>query len=88
MRNGNTKTDFFNEILNGYELTAEHKDFILHELELLADGTPRTATDVMNAVEGIESPQKASALMKKMVEAGTAEKFVDKRITYFKAKSE
>lgn len=117
MSNKTTKKDLFNEILNGYELTAEHKDFILHELELLAkrserkstkptkkqeanealcaviadllaDGTPRTATDVMKAVDGIESAQKASALLKKLVDSGMAEKFADKRITYFKAKSE
>ena len=31
-----TKREHFTDILNGYDLTAEHKAFIEHELELLA----------------------------------------------------
>ena len=49
--------------------------------EFLADGTLRTATEVGTAL-GI-SNQKASALLKQMVEAGSVVKSVDKRKTYF-----
>lgn len=49
--------------------------------DFLADGTLRTATEVGTAL-GI-SNQKASALLKQMVEAGSVVKSVDKRKTYF-----
>jgi hypothetical protein len=54
--------------------------------DFLADGTIRSATEVGDGV-GI-SNQKASALLKQMVEAGTVEKFSEKRKTYFRAISE
>ena len=47
----------------------------------LADGTVRSATEVGEAV-GITN-QKASALLKQMVEANAVTKFSDKRKTYF-----
>ena len=50
--------------------------------EFLADGTARSATEIGDAV-GI-SNQKASALLKQMVESGSVEKFTEKRKTYFK----
>lgn len=44
---------------------------------------PMTATAIGEAV-GIPC-QKASALLKQMIEAGTVEKTVEKRVSYFKA---
>lgn len=52
-----TKKDFFNEILNGYELTDAHREFINHQIELLdkkASGNRKpTKTQVAN--EGIKA---------------------------------
>lgn len=50
--------------------------------DFLADGTIRSATEVGTAV-GITN-QKASALLKQMVEAGSVEKFTEKRKTFFR----
>ena len=49
--------------------------------EFLADGTLRTATEIGDAL-GI-SNQKASALLKQMVDNGSVVKTVDKRKAYF-----
>lgn len=51
-------------------------------LNYLADGENHRATEIGEAV-GI-SGQKCSALLKQMVEAGTVEKLVEKRVSYFK----
>ena len=49
--------------------------------DFLADGSQRTATEIGDAL-GI-SNQKASALLKQMVDAGSVVKTVDKRKAYF-----
>lgn len=51
--------------------------------EFLADGEPHTATEIGKAC-GDLSNQKASALLKQMVDEGTVEKFSEKRKTFFK----
>lgn len=50
--------------------------------EFLADGTLRTATQIGDAF-GL-SNQKASALLRQMIDEGTVVKVVDKRASYFK----
>lgn len=49
----------------------------------LADGTAHSATEIGKACGEI-SNQKASALLKQMVDEGSVEKFTEKRKTYFK----
>ena len=44
---------------------------------------PMTATEIMAAIPGITSNQKASALLNQMVKAGTLNKVVEKRKSYF-----
>ena len=51
--------------------------------EFLSDGEPHTATEIGKAC-GDLSNQKASALLKQMVDEGTVEKFSEKRKTFFK----
>ena len=53
--------------------------------EVLANaGDKMTATEVANAgIEGVTSNQKASALLKKMVDAGRVEKIVEGKKSYF-----
>lgn len=51
--------------------------------EFLADGEAHTATEIGKAC-GDLSNQKASALLKQMVDEGIVEKFSDKRKTLFK----
>ena len=51
--------------------------------EFLADGELHTATEIGKAC-GDLSNQKASALLKQMVDDGVVEKIVDKRKTFFK----
>lgn len=51
--------------------------------EFLADGSAHSATEIAKACGEI-SNQKASALLKQMVEDGSVVKFVEKRKTYFK----
>lgn len=105
-----TKRDHFNAILRQYDLTAEHRSFIEHELELLdrknsADKKPTaqqvandamkqtilasmerdrlyTATEVQKLC-GIESNQRASALLTQLKNAGLIVKTEDKRKSYF-----
>ena len=50
-------------------------------LGALADGA-KQCKDVASALE--LSTQKVSALLKQMVDAGTVEKYTEKRVTYFK----
>ena len=52
-------------------------------LALLADGTPRTATEIMGAV-GIESNQKASALLTQLKKDELVTRELIKRKAYFK----
>lgn len=44
---------------------------------------PMTATEIMAAIPEITSNQKASALLNQMVKAGTLNKVVEKRKSYF-----
>lgn len=118
MSNKTTKTDLFNAILNGYPLTAEHKAFIEHEVELLAKRNsrksekptkkqtenegiksdiiavlfkatePMTATSVGNALPTPISAQKASALLKQMVDTGSVVRSTIKRVSYFSLSTE
>ena len=62
------------------EMNAGLKDDIL---ALLADGTPRTATEIMGAV-GIESNQKASALLTQLKKDELVTRELIKRKAYFK----
>lgn len=50
--------------------------------EAMEVGKPYTATDIATALN-LPSPQKASALLKQMVDAGVVAKSVDKRRSYF-----
>lgn len=50
---------------------------------MLAEGNAYTATDVAHMLGENVSPQKASALLKQMVEAGTVVKATVKRKSYF-----
>jgi hypothetical protein len=52
-----TKRDYFTAILNKYDLTAEEKAFVEHELELLAkkNSAEKKPTAVQVANEGIKS---------------------------------
>ena len=118
MSNKTTKTELFNAILNGYDLTAEHKAFIEHEVELLAKRNarksekptkkqtenegikaditallseaeePMTATSIGAALPTPISAQKASALLKQMVDAGAVVRGTVKRVSYFSLPTE
>ena len=105
-----TKREQFNEILSQYDLTAKHRAFIEHELELLdrknsTDKKPTaqqvandamkqtiltsmerdrlyTATEVQKLC-GIESNQRATALLTQLKNAGMIAKTEDKRQSYF-----
>ena len=52
-------------------------------LEVLSDGEAHQCKDIAAALE--ISGQKCSALLRQMVEGGSVEKFIEKRVTYFKA---
>ena len=54
-------------------------------LAALADGTPRTVTEIMSAVPTLNgaSNQKASALVRQLVEDGTLKRELVKRKAYF-----
>lgn len=54
-------------------------------LAALADGTPRTVTEIMSAVPILNgaSNQKASALVRQLVEDGTLKRELVKRKAYF-----
>lgn len=52
-------------------------------VEFLADGSAHSATEIGKACGGI-SNQKASALLRQMVDEGSVVKFTEKRKTYFK----
>ena len=77
----------FNEMIEAYETEAEKRrkradekkaekleaEKILEDgiLEMLGD-EPMTATDIAEAVEGINTPQKATVVVKRLVAAGLA----------------
>ena len=77
----------FNEMIEAYETEAEKRrkradekkaekleaEKILEDgiLEVLGD-EPMTATDIAEAVEGINTPQKATVVVKRLVAAGLA----------------
>ena len=105
-----TKRDYFTAILTKYDLTADEKAFVEHELELLdrknsTDKKPTaqqvandamkqtiltsmerdrlyTATEVQKLC-GIESNQRATALLTQLKNAGMIAKTEDKRKSYF-----
>lgn len=105
-----TKRDYFTAILTKYDLTADEKAFVEHEIDLLdrknsADKKPTaqqvandaikqtiltsmendrlyTATEIQKLC-GIESNQKASALLTQLKNAGLIVKTEDKRKSYF-----
>lgn len=105
-----TKRDYFTAILAKYDLTADEKAFVEHELELLdrknsTDKKPTaqqvandamkqtiltsmerdrlyTATEVQKLC-GIESNQRATALLTQLKNAGMIAKTEDKRKSYF-----
>ena len=105
-----TKRDYFTAILSKYDLTADEKAFVEHELELLdrknsTDKKPTaqqvandamkqtiltsmehnrlyTATEVQKLC-GIESNQRATALLTQLKNAGMIAKTEDKRKSYF-----
>ena len=105
-----TKRDYFTAILTKYDLTADEKAFVEHELELLdrknsSDKKPTaqqvandamkqtiltsmerdrlyTATEVQKLC-GIESNQRATALLTQLKNAGMIAKTEDKRKSYF-----
>ena len=76
MSNKTTKTDLFNAILNGYNLTAEHKAFIEHEVELLAKRNARKSekptkkqienegikADIISLLSEAEEPMTATSI--------------------------
>lgn len=64
--------------------TQKANEVIKHTIvEYLADGSARSATEIGKACGGI-SNQKASSLLRQLVEAGAVTKFSEKRKTYFK----
>lgn len=105
-----TKRDYFTAILSKYDLTADEKAFVEHEIDLLdrknsADKKPTaqqvandamkqtiltsmerdrlyTATEVQKLC-GIESNQRATALLTQLKNAGMIAKTEDKRKSYF-----
>ena len=111
MTNKMTYVSVITDVLNGVELTDEHKEKLTalkaslekrasgkrsmtatqkenvevkkSIAEFLADGSAHSATEVGKACGEI-SNQKASALLKQMVDEGSVVKFSEKRKTYFK----
>lgn len=53
-------------------------------LDVLADGTEKTVTEIVKALDGDFTNQKISALVRQLIADGKVEKIVDKRKSYFK----
>lgn len=64
----------------------ENEGLKVEILDYLGTVEKATPTEVMNAVEGVTSPQKASALLKALETEGKAEKIADKKKVYYKVK--
>ena len=54
-------------------------------LEILAEGTALTVTEIVKALDGDFTNQKVSALVRQLVADGKVERFEEKRKAYFKA---
>lgn len=53
-------------------------------LEVLADGTAKTVTEIVKTLDGDFTNQKISALVRQLIADGKVEKIVDKRKSFFK----
>ena len=106
-----TMKEFYNEMLNMYDLTPEHREFIQGRIDALnkkAANRKPTETQTENEklkaeiVEflrtnpassvatirtelGLSSPQKASALMKSLLNEGAVTVTIEKKISYYSA---
>ncbi len=54
-------------------------------LEVLAEGSALTVTEIVKALDGDFTNQKVSALVRQLVADGKVERFEEKRKAYFKA---